>query len=366
MTQTMSASADPLAILHEQLQLVRSPDTPASMLEELARHAGGGIRIVLAGRHDALPDTVVQILTQDPDRSVRELAAGRIDLPPYLTEGLSNSAYDDVRASIARSDPDLTEECLRLLASSNPVVRVATAGRRVLPYDIVEILSVDDDDEVRVEIALRADLSEAVCNRLAEDPCPEVRLAILALRPSSQAVADTLSLFEDVAIVDIDHRILERIAKNHVQHEAILPRYVHAGTSVVRTLLADWPTFKPAPLVLCQHHDPTVSRTFMVTERFAKNPATQATIARVWADRVHTWNSQQVEELYEMLLGQIGSRPDVVDLVPACYVLRYARQQLTLPSAEATATLVALASDNLTPLGELRQIAGLLVATENA
>lgn len=161
--------------------VARLRNLPTPILLVLAGAKQYAVRAKVALR-DELSADLVTLLAEDSHQHVRGLIARQKHLPRRIMARLVEDESTNVQVAIA-GHPHLPDELVMLLAESPSVyVRVAVARREFLGvgYFIVP-LARDRHHQVRVAIAGQKYLPPNIMQRLAEDRHPAVRAAI-ALR----------------------------------------------------------------------------------------------------------------------------------------------------------------------------------------
>ncbi|MFE6710579.1 hypothetical protein [Streptomyces sp. NPDC057695] len=171
--------------------LARNPHTPADAVARLARHPEAKVRELVAARPDLGPDLVAE-LGEDPSEDVRM----RVRLHPFPRTWAEYEVIDLVvghcpgcGCPITEPDPDPatvpTPDWFAACAVSREVVlrRVAASWSR-LPAELVRTLAQDDDEGVRVRLALNHPLAP-----------PHLLLDTFVTRPKDRADLVTLPGF---------------------------------------------------------------------------------------------------------------------------------------------------------------------------
>jgi len=127
------------AAAHELLYpAARSPNTPATTLEQLA--GGGAARVRRAvARNPSSPSAVLERLAGDGSEWVRRAVAEHPSCPPALLERLAGDEDWEVRAAVARNPscpPALLE---RLTGDEDWEVRAAARGPRAPPAPLLAL-----------------------------------------------------------------------------------------------------------------------------------------------------------------------------------------------------------------------------------
>lgn len=194
-------------------ELLENPTADGAALVPLARHPDPRVRRRYAGLGAdwgrQIPEAIMLVLAADPDARVRALTAGYPELPigtrarlaadpdPAVrkaTVGPSNWELlpPDVQAALRRdADPDVRAAVDRTTRVEQPLpcgVRqylAATRDRRLraaseapLDRELVALLTADQDPVIRRALAANPHTHTDLALRLAEDPDDEVRLAL--------------------------------------------------------------------------------------------------------------------------------------------------------------------------------------------
>lgn len=144
-------------------------------------------------------------LSEDPGSSAAELQAVLDGITRLLVEFPDSWEVDwfgpRIRFEVARHPA--AGPLLPVLASdSDRRVRVAVAGHRHTPPDLVAVLAYDPDPGVRATISRRTDLDAELVERLSRDPVPVVRF------PGPNATVEQLRRLA----VDIDRDVKAQVA----------------------------------------------------------------------------------------------------------------------------------------------------------
>ncbi|MEV8517602.1 hypothetical protein [Dactylosporangium sp. NPDC051484] len=178
----------------EAVQAVASnPTLPPNVVEILSHHAEAEVRATIAGRADLAAEQVAAFAA-DLYPAVRVVVATRAGLTGEQVAALAADPDDAVRMAVATHayvseeeravldgnadlDPD---QVLPWARSNNPRLRRRAAQRPDLPPDMVDLLAVDPDAEVRANLALNhpGAPSELLLNCYLDD---QSRTRLLAL-----------------------------------------------------------------------------------------------------------------------------------------------------------------------------------------
>ncbi|MFF2412650.1 hypothetical protein [Streptomyces sp. NPDC058092] len=166
--------------------LARNRHTPADALARLARHPDAEIRRLVATRPDLGPAAAE--LRQDPDEDVRM----RARLQPFIRTW---AEFQEVHKVVdhgpdctcpitqpaTEPSPDWYATCA---ASEEPVLRRVAASWPGLPAELVGTLALDDDEEVRIQLACHHPLAP-----------PHLLLDVFVTRPAHRPHLLTLPAF---------------------------------------------------------------------------------------------------------------------------------------------------------------------------
>ncbi|MEM7094299.1 MAG: hypothetical protein AAF567_14955 [Actinomycetota bacterium] len=183
------------------------PDAPEEMIEQaLGRQ---DVRVRLRNNPEALPPHVLTILAQHGSAIERGNAA-RATTDPELLDRLSYDDDNHVRIGVVvnRATPDETRR--RLADDEESRVRAVVARAMVTPPDVVEALSFDPADTVRMSAATNSDLSAKRLGELAEDPSAMVRKAVAGAFMATNAQLQRLLEDEVEAVRETAQETLDR------------------------------------------------------------------------------------------------------------------------------------------------------------
>ncbi|MEU0678226.1 hypothetical protein ABZ330_36330 [Streptomyces sp. NPDC006172] len=170
----------------EVYPLARNRHTPADALARLARHPDSEIRRLVATRPDLGLEAAE--LRQDPDEDVRM----RARLQPSIRTWAEFQAVQKVvghgpdctcpiTQPATEPSPDWYATCA---ASEEPVLRRVAASWPGLPAELVGTLALDDDEEVRIQLACHHPLAP-----------PHLLLDVFVTRPAHRPHLLTLPAF---------------------------------------------------------------------------------------------------------------------------------------------------------------------------
>jgi hypothetical protein len=159
-----------------QWQALHNPATPAPAVAGFVDHPSALLREVVAARED-LPQQVYARLAEDPVPMVRAALAKNPAIDAALIRSLAEDRGHDVQRSLAHH-PDLPLDVLTQLARStklgSPLLpRIAAAT----PAEVAD-LATAADPTLRMLVALRRDLQDAIRDALAQDCDAKVLKAI--------------------------------------------------------------------------------------------------------------------------------------------------------------------------------------------
>ncbi|WP_236242715.1 hypothetical protein [Streptomyces sp. CC228A] len=161
--------------------------TPAYAVARLARHPEAEVRALVAARPDLGPDVVAE-LRKDPNEDVR-MRARLHPFPRTWAEywaihrviGHGPDCTCPITEQATEPSPDWFAACA---ASEEPVLRRVAASWPGLPAELVETLSQDDDEEVRIRLACHHPLAP-----------PHLLLDVFVTRPAHRPHLLTLPAF---------------------------------------------------------------------------------------------------------------------------------------------------------------------------
>ncbi|KOU40083.1 hypothetical protein ADK55_32090, partial [Streptomyces sp. WM4235] len=165
----------------------RARHTPADALARLARHPDVEIRRLVATRPDLGPEAAAE-LRQDPDEDVRMRARLQPSIRTWAEFEAVQSVVDHGRdctcpitEPATEPSPDWYAACA---ASEQPVLRRVAARWPGLPAKLVGTLALDDDEEVRIQLACHPPLAP-----------PHLLLDVFVTRPAHRPHLLTLPAF---------------------------------------------------------------------------------------------------------------------------------------------------------------------------
>ncbi|MEU4096329.1 hypothetical protein [Streptomyces sp. NPDC026673] len=145
-------------------------------------------RVVLASCRD-LPEEAWRRLDDDPDLTVRRMAARRPDTPPDVLERLVRADGDEFRARPPLVEhPNFPRHTLRTFVDEpNARVRYVALRDPDLPVPALQRLAAAEETFLRRGVARHPTITDGLLERLLSDPEPEVAHAAAAnpaLRPA--------------------------------------------------------------------------------------------------------------------------------------------------------------------------------------
>lgn len=166
--------------------VARHRRTPTQTLRLLLADPVASVRLSLAV-NEGLPDDLLRALAKDEAAEVRTAVALKCSSADQLAR-LACDEAPSVRAAVARNEKTSTDTLLRLVRDPESVVRKAVAGysaadpwfpwRVSTPAEVLRALVSDEDAGVRVLVALNRETDAGELAALADDPDPEVGLAV--------------------------------------------------------------------------------------------------------------------------------------------------------------------------------------------
>jgi hypothetical protein len=118
---------------------------------------------------------------------------------------------EDIELYQKAANEPATEDTWQEVIKRYPNMRVWVARNRTVPLSILEILSCDENADVRYAVAMKRKSSQDILQRLAQDPDESVRLKV-ALNPKTPKV-----LLEQL-LHDKWSRVVEE-AKNRLEED---------------------------------------------------------------------------------------------------------------------------------------------------
>ena len=128
-----------------------------------------------ATEHDALI-ALLTLLSTSQDMSVRWAIAKHPLTPVTILETLSSDSINLVRALVA-TNASTPISILKKLFNDEKIVRDGLSGNPSTPLKYLLILADDTDAMVRLRILENPACTEALCERLLNDPAPNVQSA---------------------------------------------------------------------------------------------------------------------------------------------------------------------------------------------
>ena len=151
------------------------------VLSVLLSCASGGIenmtyeeRYRLAG-HPATTATMFASLFSDADAAIRKRVASNRKTPKNILLRLANDPAQEVKISLA-TNLSADEEIYRILAKDHMLaVRSVVARFEYIPAIALEILSQDNEVDIRIEVARNLNSTKAILMKLAHDTNDSVK-----------------------------------------------------------------------------------------------------------------------------------------------------------------------------------------------
>lgn len=158
----------------QERALLRNEGIRADRLLELCSHEDSEVR-GFSARHANLPPSGIEALARDSDAVVRGLVAERNDLTDHFYGVLAADEDEDVRLAVAENSCTPENVLLKLIDDRSLYVRHALVERPVIPEALLLRLARDKDLDIRLVLAAREDLPAEVQRLLANDENEEVR-----------------------------------------------------------------------------------------------------------------------------------------------------------------------------------------------
>ena len=246
------------------VDLVRQPDAPLELLQVHVKCDDIDVRQAVA-KHPSSPVSALETLAKDNKCSVRGVVAGNPATPQDLLEALSKDTDAWVRRCVAWN-PATQQDLLEVLtkdtdAKVRQTARAVVARNPATSQDLLELLSKDTDAEFRGDVALNPATPQDLLEVLATDNDTGIR-ARVAKNPSAPApVLDALSK-------DTYKEVRDVVAKHHSTPLSALEALAEDNQIQVRRTVAENPFTPVAALAILAKDDDTAVR-----ERVAKHPS---------------------------------------------------------------------------------------------
>ncbi len=191
-----------------------NPNTPADVLQLLARDDEEAVRFFVAGNPSA-PADVLEILAHDDAKYAGRYVRSNVGLNPHAPISILKllaQDIEDVRARTAEN-PNLPIELLRTLAQDeSPIVRCGVARNLNAPVELLNRLSLDEFKYVRRCVAANPSTSADILEHLSHDRWYLIRTAV-AENPKTSANTITwlfshVSEFRFLAKKDMENNAL--------------------------------------------------------------------------------------------------------------------------------------------------------------
>jgi len=124
------------------------------------------------GKSDAMVDMLTK-LAYSTDMSARWAVAKNPHTPAEILMHLSNDSVNLVRALVA-TNPTTPKPILQKLFNDEKIVRDGLSGNPSTPLKLLLILTDDTDAMVRMRVLENPSCTQALCERLLNDPAPNV------------------------------------------------------------------------------------------------------------------------------------------------------------------------------------------------
>jgi hypothetical protein len=227
-----------------QWQALHNPTTPAPAVARLVDHPSALLRELVAAR-EGLPQQVYARLAADPVPMVRATLAKNPSIDETLIRRLAEDRGHDVQRSLAHH-PGLPLDVLAQLAGStklgSPLLpRIAAA----MPAEVAD-LATAADPTLRMLVALRRDLPDAIRDTLARD-CDAKVLKAIAPHPG-------LTEAQLLAMIDRHGpRVAAKAATNPDATASVLERLTRQPASARKAFreIARHPKASPPALLAC-------------------------------------------------------------------------------------------------------------------
>jgi AAA+ superfamily predicted ATPase len=211
-------------------QLARNPRLASSVQQALLQDEDKQVRLVLAG--NPAKTLAVQLgLAEDADLEVRAALAGERDLCAEVQCKLAGAPYLDVRLALAENWSLVEEVQCMLAEDAFPSVRKKVAGEIRLGERAQLQVAKGKHADAKHALLRNWDckLAEAAQRVFADDPDPEIRLALIRERSDdlAEAVKQHLVLNNDLDIMTAT-RLYDFLEPDQVP-EPVIRRFVECG-----------------------------------------------------------------------------------------------------------------------------------------
>ncbi|MGW9111845.1 hypothetical protein [Microbacterium sp. NPDC055683] len=222
--------------------LKRAVNIEASDLTAKLIELGGSKAARVAFRKEGLDRLFEVRPPREYDAEVLEVLAAHRSAPPDLLTELAATASASIRLALIANPalPDADRRAvIEALMSSRAIEREGLARIEPLPLDVVERLAADQHSDVRLVVANRGDLSDELVAVLALDRDWDVRFALLQnptateRAPSSLAI-DVLREAPEISVSDV-LRVVEELPESGELDDAISASLVRLAKSRVRS-----------------------------------------------------------------------------------------------------------------------------------
>ena len=120
--------------------------------------------------------SVLALLSRSKDMSARWAVAKNPHTPVSILEQLSCDDVNLVRALVA-TNINTPKPILQKLFNDEKIVRDGLSGNPSTPHKLLHVLADDSDAMVRMRVLENPSSTKGVCEKLLEDPAPNVREA---------------------------------------------------------------------------------------------------------------------------------------------------------------------------------------------
>lgn len=146
---------------------------------------------LFAAEGDLSKKGVADILVKDKRPEVRDRIAANPTLPPESALALAKKA-SPVQARVLANNPAVTEDALMAFATSGPELRREAALSPYATHAVLDLMSRDYSETLRIMTAMNANLPREVQERMASDS-PGVRAALAKNNAVDASIIDGLA-----------------------------------------------------------------------------------------------------------------------------------------------------------------------------
>lgn len=194
-----------------RLDALRSNHATPELLAKYLDSNESGVARSIASNVNATPQ-ILDFLSTHKDYRVRFSVAKNKSTPSFINERLINDKHENVvRHAIVNGNLN-GSICERIYTHSNKMIRTEFALRQDLSEDIFERLTQDECIDVRIAVAQNPSLTMKCAQILIEDRSPRVKLALLkAFDLDFDSLFKTMLLDKSMSVSETAYRKLSAI-----------------------------------------------------------------------------------------------------------------------------------------------------------